>query len=366
MPTKKSENLTILHKLNKVFSQLMKFLLLFIPPLAIYLFYLTQKFRANMSRLGAVLNPATDFYFIVIATTLILCVRVLISRIIRDPLHLKIESLYDSSVWEAKKRKIVHSVVSLIWYTGMNLVGLYLAWGSDAFPKSFLSIGNGKGENLLQNWPYARNIPLMKPYFIIQFGNQFYKMINHVLIHYEDKEYVELYFTHLSAMIIITATYFIGFEPITVVLLIIHDWGDWCFNLGKVWRDIYPMYSPELLYPFGFFFFSFVRCVMQPIYLIFPLYPVLRNPSRMQTDHRFDGQLEDLKFIALICYVFLVILWLMNCFWALILFKIGYNIIVHNSFDNDIHGEGLINFKLKKRRASQNAMVVTNPKPADN
>jgi len=72
-----------------------------------------------------------------------------------------------------------------------------------------------------------------------------------------------------------------------VIFFISFDWGDLMMTLGKVWRDLYPMYPPFIMLPFGLFFFSIVRIYILPTCMYFKMIQYVYKPELFVADKMY-------------------------------------------------------------------------------
>lgn len=157
-------NNTFLHNLQYYLERLLRVFTLCLPFFIFYIMTELLKGRKIAADLGIHFNNFEDLYYVVLACSSNLFGRMLIGQLIKDKLYLRIERIYDYSIWDFKKRRIVHSVVSLSWYTIASISGIFISWNSEVLPSCILSIGSGKCQDLMMKWPSSPNFSYWKIY----------------------------------------------------------------------------------------------------------------------------------------------------------------------------------------------------------
>lgn len=304
------------------------------------------QFRTKAAELKVPLMPLTDIYFMLISTVATAFLKETIRRLTKPYLYKRIEKLYEQSSWKEKKQKILYSFTSLIWYSLMAIVGLILAYNDPAVPKCFS--GGQDCKDIIISWPFDPMMKYVRFYYILQMGTRIYSLLNHMLRHRDHVEFLELASHHILTVIAMLYSYYCNFYSIASVTLLIHDFGDWVLNLGKIWRDLYFDYCREIYaFPLIVYLFCYIRVIAQlrcSIWNLFlrvwnwgtPEFPVTKEGKELQDYARFPG---------LFIFLMVVSIWLMNLVWSMIIMKIPFTYILYKSSNTDTYGEEMVSAK---------------------
>lgn len=97
-------------------------------------------------------------------------------------------------------------------------------------------------------------------------GSRAYSLINSIKNEMHRPDFHEMTLHHLVTIFAMLYSYFTNTHPIGVIVLYIHDFGDWTYRVAGIWRDLFPNHCPTISAIFALYSFSFVRCVYQPIW----------------------------------------------------------------------------------------------------
>lgn len=174
--------------------------------------------------------------------------------------------LYPPQLWKEKKEKGSYYMVGLIWYSISSFLGTYLVWDAPNIPRYFL--GSMNGPFTMRDFPAATGIPYLTFYYMLQMGSRNYSMIRTIVKERHEDKFHEMFLHHLLTLFLMLFSYFTNTYNVAVIVLLIHDWGDWVHKISHVWKDLFPHHAPQICFPFCFFMFSIIRCIYQPIWYI--------------------------------------------------------------------------------------------------
>lgn len=217
------------------------------------------RIRREIMKLGVEMKPFTDLFQMVVATILCYVIKEAAYKMTDPWVHSRIEMLYPPKVWEEKKSKGSYYTVGLIWYSINSLVGTYLVWNAPNIPRYFL--GSMNGPYTMRDFPGATDIPHLTFYYMLQMGSRNYSMIRTIIKERHLDNFHEMFLHHLLTLFLMLFSYFTNTYNVAVIVLLIHDWGDWAHKISHVWKDLFPHHMPTVCFPFCFFLFSIIRCV---------------------------------------------------------------------------------------------------------
>jgi len=333
------------------FHVLWKVLIVVVCIASVLLVFDALRFRKELLKLGYTPKPFFDLTYMLAAVTIIYFMREKLISLVRGYVSRRIEELYIEEIWEEKKLKATTNLAALIWYAFTNSIGLYLSYDSDAVPGMFLG-RKGSVLDHIKNWPEVPEIPYMTLYLMIQIGSRSHSTITHTIRNRGNPDFIEMLLHHALTTFCILYSYFTHCWMGGVVVLLVHDWGDLLYKAGIVYRDLFPHHWPQLITPIGVYFFSVVRIVHLPIWLVPLVYNWLTLNLDVFVHPDFAVLGAKLRFVGVFQISMLGILWLMNIYWALLIFRIIYNLIKHSSLSNDIHGEPIVQASIYKKKAS--------------
>ena len=140
-----------------------------------------------------------------------------------------------------------------------------------------------------------------------------------------------------------------------MIFFISFDWGDLMMTLGKVWRDLYPMYHPEIIFPFGLFFFSIVRIYILPTCMYYKVFVYIKRPELFVADEMYSRLIDMLFWPGVFQIVIMGFLLVLNTFWTMVILRVGINAILNHSLENDVHYGKIfeeLNFSKIRRKTS--------------
>lgn len=306
------------------------------------------EFRKKATELKVPLMPLSDILLMILATILTGLAKEMIRYLSTNYLYRRIEALYQESSWKEKKSKILYSFISLIWYSLMAIFGLYLAWGDASVPKTFF--GGQDCKNIIMDWPFDPRMKYVRLYYITQMGTRIYSLVNHLLRHRDHVEFIELFSHHILTVVAMLYSYYCNFYSIASVTLLIHDFGDWVLNLGKIWRDLYfNVFSEIFIFPLVLYLFCYIRVIAQFKCSIMNLGLRVWNWDGKAFPINEEGRelSKVAKFPAIFILSMVCSLWLMNFVWTLIILKIPFTFILYRSSNTDTYGEKMVSDKKK-------------------
>lgn len=294
-------------------------------------------------------KPFYHFYYMILSAIIVTIIKTTMSRTSEKWLYKLIERNFEKSLWEEKKSKVVHIFVSTIFYSLTSAFGLYLVWGDKTIPKVFFG---GREEDLfhIDNWPNYDEMPNLEIYYIVQMGSKLFSFVNHFVNHRDHVEFTEMALHHFLTVFSMIYSYFTNFYNIGIVVLVLHEFGDWSMNFCKFLRDIVGLDNVKGSPFFGLILYLFVyfRVVAQFQTIITPILKQLRY---FWTDWKlkYEGAEILQKHLFWPCNFMLLmvlILYILNFIWSVLVLRVLFNFLTKRSFHNDVHGEKDI--KLKK------------------
>ena len=217
------------------------------------------RIRREFIKLGVEVKPMHHLIYMAISTIIVYLIKEVAYRVVDPMVDSRIEKIYPPEAWKEKKTKGSYYAVGLVWYSIISLIGTYLCWDAPNVPRYFL--GSMNGPLTMQDFPAASDIPYLTFYYMLQMGSRNYSMIRTLLKERHLKNFHEMFLHHLLTLFLMLFSYFTNTYNIGVIVLLIHDWGDWGHKVTQFWKDIFPHMKPWVSFPIGFFLFSVIRCV---------------------------------------------------------------------------------------------------------
>lgn len=312
--------------------------------IAVYLVKDMLIIRAEMEKYPQMeKRPFSHIYYMILAAIVVTIIKTILSRSSQDYLYKRVEQNFEESLWKEKKSKVVHIFVSTIFYSCTCLYGLYSVWGDENMPRQIFG-GSESPLTFMKQWPNAPSISSMETYFIIQMGSKLYSITNHFINHRHHYEFAEMSLHHFLTVFSMIYSYYINLHNAAVVVLILHEFGDWAMNFNKFMRDILGLSSIKIFPFFGLilYFFVYFRVFVQFQIVLIPIYNEFTHFKTKGIHMAVEGA-ENLEKILYSPVNFLVVmvllLYFLNLVWSFLTLRVLFNFFTKKSFHNDAHGE---------------------------
>lgn len=139
----------------------------------------------------------------------------------------------------------------------------------------------------MRKYPGTEEIPYMSFYYMLQMGSRTYSLINSIVRESRRPDFHEMILHHLVTIFAMLYSYFTNTHMIGVIILLIHDWGDWSYRVSSIWKDLFPNHYPGFSAFLGIYFFSVVRCIQQPIWFVSVFIKGVGKDKEVHTDPNF-------------------------------------------------------------------------------
>ena len=252
----------VLHQVQKLWKYLIIVFVLLSIRFIWGAVYLRKTFREN----GYEVKPFSHLYYMLVSIVLIYILKEAGLALLTPIVDRRIEQVWSPDMWAEKKLKTPMNMVNLIWYSISSAIGIYLCWNSPAIPTMFL--GSQPLGYTMRMYPGTEEIPYMPFYYMFQMGSRTYSLINSLIRERKRPDFHEMMLHHLATLFAMLYSYFTNTHMIGVIILLIHDWGDWSYRVAYFWRDLLPNHNPLFVSIIGLYCFNFVRCIQQPIWFI--------------------------------------------------------------------------------------------------
>jgi len=196
------------------------------------------KIRSEFIKLGVEVKPFYHLIYMAISTVIVYLIKEIAYKLVDPMVDSRIETIYPPEAWKEKKMKCSYYAVGLVWYSLISLIGTYLCWGAPNVPRYFL--GSMNGPLTMRDFPAATDIPYLTFYYMLQMGSRNYSMIRTILQERHLLNFHEMFLHHLLTLFLMLFSYFTNTYNVGVIVLLIHDWGDWGHKVSHVWKDLFP------------------------------------------------------------------------------------------------------------------------------
>jgi len=311
------------------------------PILGVVLFMEALKTRSKIIELGYEVRPTSDIAYMAIASVVVYIMRTGIYRLVKSFSERRVELLYEKELWVEKKRKITHYCSGTVWYSIATGLGVYVLWGAETVPKMFL----GSCDNMtctMAQYPQIVPIRLSFLFAMMQIGSRIFSLVDHIERMRGADDFYELLLHHFLTIFGTLHSYYTNCENLAMIVLAIHDVGDWVYKASHLWRDMFPNHYPALSVPPGIFFFFVVRVIMQPIWFLDLAAAWLREDPIIHKNHSDFVQVWEASKAGIWFQAIMVgALYLLNCYWSLLIFRIIWNKAVKGVWANELHGDSV-------------------------
>ena len=307
-----------------------------------YLLHQLHLFRKNFDPKGKKFFADVKFHSIriIFYSMLVILFRFLMKFYTENKVLAYCEA-YKPKELELYRRKIKTIIPNLTWYSFLTIFGYgWIAYDHPCIPKSLGGSMIGS-KNFLETYPSLDLRPLDYTYFYLQFGSKLYSFLNTLILERNLSAFWELILHHYISILLMIICLFGNITEIGIVVLLIHDTGDLALNLGYTEKYLLPE-----KYKFGIvrvmkyinmaIFFIFFRVVIQPVSLFSRILNSLSYgitniiPYDLNEDNLWRATI-----LAYFIFGVLLILYVMNLYWSMLLFKILFSAIYKGNYQPD-------------------------------
>ena len=178
---------------------------------------------------------------------------------------------------------------------------------------------------------------------LLQTGSHGYSLFYHVYRKWDHPDFNELMLHHLVTIFLLVHAYFTNGFAQSVVTTMFHDWGDWVYNVSTFYRDLFMHKYPKLIIfcIIGFpSLFVYMRVVAQGIWYSQVAFHWMIGNTGIYKHPQFNYFGNEIYFVtSKLQFTMLVVLWIMNCYWSMLIGRVVFNKMVKGAWTNDVWGE---------------------------
>lgn len=159
-------------------------------------------------------------------------------------------------------------------------------------------------------------------------GSRAYSIIELIERRKSSKDFNEMMLHHILTITLMLFSYFTNGITFGVIILIMHDIGDWVIKLAFVGRDLLGGASNLFMVPIIFYLFMYLRVIYQFQVLSIMVPDWYNRNLEVHTHPQFTKFRKLSSFIYDFKLFMMFVLWFLNLFWSLLIIRgIVYMII---------------------------------------